>query len=94
MGAMNRMKLFHWQYRGFATGYVQCDLPGSIFGHYTGCWKSSMDAGWHTGCVYKETLEEVPKLIRDIIDYNYRIEAKEFELGRKLTMSEIHPERL
>jgi hypothetical protein len=73
-------------YRGFLIGY----LPNPH--GFRPCWRSSMEDRWHEGHMLVDTVCEIEKLAREIIDYQYRLEAMEMELGRKLELSELRPD--
>ena len=79
------MKSGEWpeQYRGFRLAWQE-GLHG-----YKAMWRSSLESMWTVGCVYVDEKEETLQLAKECIDFNYRKEAAEAELGRRLTLQEI-----
>lgn len=80
---MSRRLLNVPRYRGFEIGWVAG--PHGV----RPCWRSSLERGWHDGHMYVDRLSEVERLAHDCIDFQYRKEAIEAELGRELTIGEL-----
>jgi hypothetical protein len=74
---------FPENYRGFRLGWV----PGPH--GIKAAWKSSLESEWRIGHIYVDTVSEAVQLARECIDFNYRTEVKEAELGRRLTFDEM-----
>jgi hypothetical protein len=70
-------------YRGFCIGFVM-----GAHG-YLAAWRSSMEDEWSIGHVYVDTPQEIEKLAHECIDFNYRAEAEEISLGRKLYIDDL-----
>jgi hypothetical protein len=70
-------------YRGFHIGYA-VGLHG-----YLAAWRSSLEDHWHEGCLYVDAVNEIEKLAHECIDFNYRVEAEEAAIERKLTANEV-----
>jgi hypothetical protein len=84
---MMRIVPLNTSYRGFEIGYAV-----GIHGWLKACWRSSMETEWREGSIYVDGVEEIDPLVRQCIDYNYRIEATEAVLGRRLEMNELTPD--
>lgn len=70
-------------YRGFQLGWYR-----GLYG-FKAAWRSSFDRAWDIGHIYVDTVEETQQLAKECIDWNYKLDAKEVELGRELTLDEI-----
>lgn len=80
---MNVTRFDGEKYRGFELGWT-LGLHG-----YLAAWRSSLDDGWCLGHVYVDVREECGQLAKECVDYFYAQDAREVELGRKLTMDEV-----
>jgi hypothetical protein len=83
-----RITPLNMTYRGFELGWY-VGLPGL---GYKAAWRSSLEGKWREGHMYVDTVEEIPELCRQCIDFQYRVEATEAALGRKLTINEFRPD--
>ena len=73
------------EYRGFEIGYI-VGLHG-----YLAAWRivsSSALVRWVEGHIYVDTIDEIPQLARECIDYYYNEYTLETQLGSTLTMTE------
>lgn len=73
-----------YRYRGFNIGFVE-----SLHG-YLPAWKSSLEFNqWTVGHLAMSTVAEIPSVAEECIDFNYRVEAVESFLERKITANEL-----
>ena len=84
-----RVRRLKFEYRGFKLGYLETSY---------GCkaaWRSSFENSWNVSNLYADSneLEDVILLAKDCIDYQYKLEAREVEAGRKLTDKEFREYR-
>lgn len=70
-------------HRGLEIGYV-VGLHG-----LRAAWRSSLEDGWHEGHIYVDSVDEIPRLARECIDWNYLKHVAEVEKGSALTLDEI-----
>lgn len=70
------------RYRGFDIGFAK-----GTYGHLP-AWKSSLEKDWSVGHIYSQYVCEVPLVAAGLIDLQYRIQAIEAWLERKLTEAE------
>ena len=56
---------------------------------YKAAWRSSLEENWVIGHIYVDDPIEALRLAKECIDFNYRADALEVELGRKLTTGDL-----
>lgn len=72
-------------YRGFHLGWAIARRGRG----YIAAWRSSLESGWILGHIVVESVEDVPGLARECVDFKYRMDVEEVILERKLTREEL-----